>query len=555
MQKRPDHQDRYPIAGRDSRSPFPGLAAAIRAGLRGSALMLAMACGLGIAPLRAQTIPLEIGAIPPEDVVPLAVNGVEHALAALPGYVMDMLRRSGVPGVAVAVVHGGKTVFAEGFGVRDLRGTDPVDARTVFQIASLSKPISATVAAIQVTRKAVDWDDKVVRYLPEVALASDYVTQNATIGDFYAHRSGLPMAAGDDLEDIGFDRDTIFQRLRLQPLDPFRISYHYANFGLTLGAEAVAAASGKRWEDLADEALFTPLIMGSTSYRYADFLKRENRAVLHARVDGRFQPLYQRDADAQAPAGGVSSDVTDLAEWLKLLLARGRHGSDEMISEAALVPAMRPQAFSASAHTLDSRSGFYGYGFNVGVNANGRTELGHSGAFTEGAGTNVKILPSADIAIVVLTNAGPVGAAEAIASQFMDIVQYGEPTRDWFALLNPMLLHYYDPVGDLAGKQPPVPAKPARPLADYVGSYDNAYFGTAQITRDGDGLVFHVGPGTFSLPMTHWDGDAFSVAPRDENAPDGSLSSLRFTIDNGKVASFTVDYLDTNGLATWKRVP
>ncbi|QIB36164.1 serine hydrolase [Ancylobacter pratisalsi] len=498
-------------------------------------------------------VPLDLGEIPPDDVVPMAAHGVEKALEALPGAITDILKRSGVPGAAVAVVYEGKTVFAQGFGEREKDKGVPVDTDTVFQIASLSKPIAATIAAIQVTAGVVKWDDKVVKYLPDFTLASPYVTQNATIGDFYAHRTGLPLAAGDDLEDIGLDRGGILTRLHLLPLDAFRTSYHYANFGITVGAVAVAKASGETWENLAQRALFKPLGMASTSYRYADFLERRNRATLHALVGGRFQPLYTRNADAQAPAGGVSSSVNDMTAWMKLVLASGRDGKEEMISRAALVPALRPQAFSGPAATLDARSSFYGYGFGVGVNANGRTAVSHSGAFALGAATNVQFLPSANLAIVVLTNAGPVGAAEAIASQFMDIAQFGVLHRDWYALMHPVLMHYYDPAGDLVGKSPPANAQPARPLADYVGTYKNDYFGPAEIRAEGGGLVFHVGPGHFTLPMTHWDGDTFSVAPRDENATEGSLSSLGFVVKDGKVVSFTVDYLDANGMATWSR--
>ncbi len=507
----------------------------------------------GALPASAQTVPFERGQIPPEDVIPLAEGGLAKALADLPADVAAILKRSGVPGAAVAVVHGGETVFSEGFGVKEIGKDEKVDPETVFQIASLSKPIAATVAAVEVTAGKVTWDDKVSRFLPQLVLAEPYVAANATIGDFYAHRSGLPPAAGDDLEDIGFDRAAIIGRLHLLPLDLFRISYHYANFGITIGAEAVAVASGMSWEDLADKALFAPLGMTSTSYRYADFLSRPNRAVLHTLAGGHFEPLYQRDPDAQAPAGGVSSNVVDMAKWLKLILADGRQGEQQLIAPEALMPAMRPEAFSAPAHSLSARSGFYGYGFNVGVNANGRPSMSHSGAFVMGAATVVQILPSADVAIVVLTNGAPVGAAEAIASHFMDIVQYGAPTRDWYALFNPLLMQYQAPVGDLAGTAPPAAPAAPRPLADYVGSYDNAYFGPARIEIEGDHLALAIGPGSFRLPLTHWDGDVFSVSPRTENAPDGSLSSVRFTLEGGRAASLTVNYLDENGLATWKR--
>ena len=522
---------------------------------RRGALGLAVAVLLaGLTPATAQTIPLEIGAAPSGDVVALAEGGIEEALETLPGVVAEIRERSGVPGIAVAVVHGGETVFAQGYGVRKLGEEATVDADTVFQIASLSKPIAGTVAAIAVTDETLSWDDKAVQHLPSLRLSEPYVTANATVGDFFSHRTGLPLAAGDDLEDMGYDRATIIARLEQIPLDAFRISYHYANFGLTIGGEAVAAAAGTTWEDLAETTLFAPLGMDVTSYRHDDFLGRKNRTTLHTFVDGGFQPLYERNADAQAPAGGVSSSVNDMAKWLALLLAEGMHEGDTMISEAALVPAMRAQSFSGPARSLADRSSFYGYGFGVGINANGRRALSHSGAFTLGAGTNMQMLPSADIAIVVLTNGGPVGAAELIASHFMDIVQYGKPTRDWFAGYNPRMLAYYEPAGDLAGETPPADAAPAHAFDVYAGRYDNSYFGPAEIVAEGEGLTFVAGPeGAVRLPMTPWGGDTFAVAPRNENAPNGSLSSLTFTVGEGAANGFTVEYLDGNGLGTWTR--
>ena len=64
---------------------------------------------------------------------------------------------------------GGTTVFARGFGVRELGRNAAVEADTVFQLASLSKPIAATVAAIQVSKGVVGWDDKVVQHSRHVA--------------------------------------------------------------------------------------------------------------------------------------------------------------------------------------------------------------------------------------------------------------------------------------------------------------------------------------------------------------------------------------------------
>ena len=230
----------------------------------------------------------------------------------------------------------------------------------------------------------------IVSKLPWFALSDPVVTRMVTIGDMFSHRSGLPDHAGDMLEDLGYDRRYVLERLRQLPLDPFRISYAYTNFGLTAGAEAVAVSAGKSWEDLSDEVLFGPLGMASTSYRFADYEARPNRAVGHIHVDGRYDPLYIRDAQREAPAGGVSSSVNDMTHWLAMMLGNGSYEDTQIIDAKALLPAVTPQVVSSPATEPAMRSGFYGYGFNVGATSAARMELSHSGAFELGAGHQLR---------------------------------------------------------------------------------------------------------------------------------------------------------------------
>ena len=227
--------------------------------------------------------------------VPLPENAVENAVAKLDGIADDLMKKSGIPGMAVAVVHGGKTVYAKGFGVKDVKTGDKVDPDTVFQLASVSKSIASTVVAHQVSQNAIGWDTPIVSKLPWFALSDPAVTQMVNVGDMFSHRSGLPDHAGDMLEDLGYDRRYVLERLRQLPLDPFRISYAYTNFGLTAGAEAAAVSAGKTWEDLADEALLRPLGMSygelpvlrlrsqAEPRRRPHPRRRQVRAALHTR--------------------------------------------------------------------------------------------------------------------------------------------------------------------------------------------------------------------------------------------------------------------------------
>ncbi|MCV7227658.1 serine hydrolase [Mycolicibacterium komossense] len=487
--------------------------------------------------------------------VPLPDHAVDNAVGRLDGIAEELMKSSGIPGMAIAVVHGGKTVYAKGFGVKDAtkgsRAAQPenaVDPDTVFQLASLSKPLGATVVAHQVSQGAIGWDTPVVSKLPWFALSDPAVTQMVTVGDLYSHRSGLPDHAGDQLEDLGYSRRDVLERLRQLPLDPFRISYAYTNFGLTAAAEAVAAGAGKSWEDLSDQALYKPLGMASTSSRFADYEARPDKALGHIHIDGKYEPLYQRNADQEAPAGGVSSSVNDMAHWLTMVLGNGTYNGTTIADPKALLPAMSPQVVSSPASEPAMRSGFYGYGFNVGTTSAARMSMSHSGAFELGAGTNFVIIPSADVAIVVLTNATPSGIPETLTAEFSDLVQFGEVREDWRTLYGDAFAAMDKPVGSLVGQAPPVDPAPSAPLQTYTGTYDNDYWGPAKVTEKDGRLALSLGPNATVWPLTHWDGSTFTFSFVAENSPPGSISKATFDGDR-----LTLECYDTEHRGTFQR--
>jgi CubicO group peptidase (beta-lactamase class C family) len=285
-----------------------------------AALVLLVGCGSSSSqraePSAEPSSPPSASDVPPPLVpaMPLPDNAVENAVGKLDGLAQGLMTKSGIPGMAVAVVHGGKTVYAKGFGVKDVRNGDGaqnrVDPDTVFQLASLSKPLGATVVAHQVGVNAISWDTPIVDKLPWFALSDPAVTKMVTIGDMYSHRSGLPDHAGDLLEDLGYGRRYVLDHLRALPLDPFRISYAYTNFGLTAGAEAVAVAAGRSWEDLSQDVLYGPLGMASTSSRFDDYVARPDRAVGHIHVDGGYHPSATHNPKHRRAASAARSTTS-----------------------------------------------------------------------------------------------------------------------------------------------------------------------------------------------------------------------------------------------------
>ncbi|EFV90754.1 beta-lactamase, partial [Dietzia cinnamea P4] len=510
---------------------------------------------------------------------------IEYAIGKVTDIVEEELEASGVPGAAVAVVHGGEVALAEGFGVLSTETGEEVDARTVFPLASISKSVSATVVAAESAAGEVDWDTPVREHLPWFALSDPRVTEEVTVGDMFAHRSGLPEHAGDDLEDLGYERPAILHGLRHLPLEPFRTSYAYTNFGLTAGAESVAAAAGTPWAELGRERLFDPLGMSDTSFSYEELLDRGNRAVGHVRApaaesgesSGEWIPADPaRDPDAQAPAGGLSSSVTDMARWMSMVLDDGKGpGGAQVVPSEALRQALTPQSVSAPPQAAADRTGSYGYGFNIGTSSSGRVQWSHSGAFALGAGTAMFMMPSLDLGIITLTNAAPTGVAETINARFADYAQYGDPALEWRELYTEQFGPLLDPVGDLVSTRQPSAPAPPRPAEELLGLYRNDYFGEIEVRRtvadeasdagasdddasaaessdsgpSGAELALAVGPGPLVWPLEHWDGDTFAVSPVGENWPRGSRGSVTFEGD-----TVTVELLDANGLGTFTRV-
>lgn len=471
---------------------------------------------------------------------------VKAAIPELEKVVEQVRKQTGVPGIAIAVVHKDEVVYLKGFGVRKVGESDPIETDTVFQLASVSKPIATTVIAALVGEGKIGWDDAITDHDPGFQLYDPWVTRELTFRDLLCHRSGLPDHAGDLLEDLGYDRAEVLHRLRyLKSGDQFRSQYAYTNFGFTEVGVAAARAADTTWEELCEDKLFGPLGMTSTSSRYADYESAPNRALLHVRVDGKWTAKNVRDPDAQSPAGGVSSTIRDMSHWLRLQLTEGKFDGKQVIPTAALNETHRPQIVSRpAANPATDQAGFYGLGWNVSYNDKGRVFLGHSGGFDLGAATVVNMFPAEELGIVVLTNAAPMGAAEAIAASYLDLAMAGKVQRDWLSFFGGLVEESEEPTKDDAA--PAADDSPALPTDAYVGKYTNTYYGVLEVVDQDKKLALLMGPKNMRFPLTHADRDDFIYQPTGEMATGESAVSFQMGTD-GRASAVNLEYLDTQG--------
>src|SRR5690606_24801633 len=116
-------------------------------------------------------------------VTPLPLTGERRT--AFEAYVADTLHRTGVPGASIAVVQDGEVVFLQGFGVKELGGTDPVTPDTQLMIGSVTKSMTSTLAATLVDEGWLTWDTPLVELLPAFAVADPDLTSRLTIADAF----------------------------------------------------------------------------------------------------------------------------------------------------------------------------------------------------------------------------------------------------------------------------------------------------------------------------------------------------------------------------------
>jgi hypothetical protein len=310
------------------------------------------------------------------------------------------------------------------------------------------------------------------------------------------------------------------------------------------------------WEDLAQQTVLAPLGMSATSYRHADYENAANKARIHVPTgDKTWRARYDRDADAEAPAGGASSSVRDLAQWMRLQLGNGVLAGDTVIDAAALDVTHVPHSVSNPPPTPDARTGFYGLGWNVSYDDQGRLQIGHSGAFNLGAATSVLMLPGEQLGIVTLANGRPQGIPEAICAGFLDVAKNGALTVDWLAFTSGMFEQMDEAdLPETDWSQPPDHPGAARSLSSYLGTYANPYYGPLTVATDDAGLTMSMGPPDrpTRFTLTHYAGDVFTFESIGENA--NGLAGAIFTVDaEGTASGVRLDYYDRTGLGTFTR--
>lgn len=332
-------------------------------------------------------------------------------VAELTGFVESALQEAHVPGAALGLIQDGKVVFAGGFGVRDMRRPDKVNADTSFLIASITKPLTTLMLAKLVDDKRLDWETPAAALLPKFKLGDADTTAQARVKNLICACTGLPRRDYEWLFEFGnATADSALASLStMQPTTGFGELYQYSNpmaaaAGYVGGHVANPGMElGSAYDKAMRDLVYQPLGMLRTTHDFDAAERGPNTTVPHGLdIDGRVQlvdPGSNRAVIHVRPAAGAWSTVNDLLKFVAMELAEGAlPDGRRYIGREALLARRAPQVKTSADAS---------YGMGLVVDRELGTPVVSHGGDMRGFHSLALWLPEHGVGAVLLTNWQP----------------------------------------------------------------------------------------------------------------------------------------------------
>ena len=325
--------------------------------------------------------------------------------------VHKFMDKTHAPGISASAVVDGQVAWSEGFGFADMEGKVPATAETLYRLASVSKPLTATAAMELWERGKLDLDAPIQKYCPQFPVKPYPITTRELLG----HLGGIRhyKTGADDLEGNNtkhFD-DPIAGGIQFFANDPLveipGAKFHYTTMGYTLVGCAIEGASNAKYVDFTTQSVFVPA--GMTHTVADDTTKKipERTRFYSTDKQGRVVSARPLDSSYKIPGGGWLSSANDLAEFEIAMM------DDKLVKRATrdLMWTTQKQADGTVDH--------YGLGFGI-AKVGELAAVGHSGS-QQGTSTDILIVPEKRDGIVVLINMDELDAA-GLAHGLMEIL-------------------------------------------------------------------------------------------------------------------------------------
>lgn len=352
-------------------------------------------------------------------------------ISQLKKFVETSMQELGIPGASMALIDGGKVVYAGGFGVRELGKPERVDEDTLFMAASNTKGMTTLLLSELADERKIKWDEPVIDVYPSFKLGDADTTKKVLVKHLICACTGLPR---QDLEWLfDFKKATPESEMALlgtmQPTSKFGEVFQYSNLMAAaagyIGAHLLYPDKelGAAYDEAMQTKIFDPLGMKLTTFDYARALAG-NHATPHADdVDGK-PSIASMDLNYSIvparPAGGVWTSAADLARYVQNELALGKlPNGDRLVSAENLLARRAPQIALGEDST-------YGMGLEV-SRKYGIPVVSHGGSMV-GFRSNFFFLPESGIGAVLLTNSDNGGMLlRPFGRELLEVIFDGKP--------------------------------------------------------------------------------------------------------------------------------
>jgi len=466
----------------------------------------------------------------------------------LDNYLDKALKEWKIPGMAVAVVQGDSIAFAKGYGIREFGKNGKVDSKTLFSVASNTKSFTSAALSQLVDEGKLDWDDKVIDYLPWFRMYNNYVTGEMTVRDLLCHRSGLKTFSGDLLwYETNYSQDEVIKRARfLKPEYGFRAHFGYSNIMFSAAGRIIPEITNQTWQEYIKTHFFKPLGMNASLLSVKNLKDKKNVAMPHHVAEGKNPlPIKYMQWDNVAPAAAVISNVEDMSKWLILQMNDGIYHGDTILSAAQVYEMHATQTPDNmnpgwARYFPGKHFSTYGLGWSL-FDYKGVKVVNHSGG-ADGMISQTMFVPEKKIGIVILTNS--VNYLPTALMYYVLDDYFGKPEKDWSGFFL-RVKNYMDNLEkqdrEKAEKEHVKNTKPALALKDYCGTYGGDLYGNAEVKLENGHLVLDFLPSDVLIgDLSHWQYETFKIKLRNSpTLPEGTVNFIIGT--DGKVEELQVN--------------
>lgn len=278
------------------------------------------------------------------------------------------LDSSRCPGAAVVIVQDSQVVFLKTYGVKSTADPSPLDAHTRFRIASMSKGFAGIIAARLVAEGKLSLHERVIDILPDFHLSDSAQTERIRVWHLLSHCTGLPRHTYTGKVEYNEPHDSILAALRTVPLAGKEGElFAYQNFSFSLIEDIVRIRTGKPYAQLLQEYIFTPAHMDDALLTEQAWRAAPNKAIPHStdRTGAYFPQELNHKYFNTPSAGGVVASITDMAQWLKLLLGHMPAIAPPQVLDTAFLPRVETQSRAFAHRWEGSQASHYGLGWRI----------------------------------------------------------------------------------------------------------------------------------------------------------------------------------------------